>query len=198
MQYHELNQTSDDGLGYASANLRLLSVEYSLFKEFPIDFCGDWVQTYNSTDDDLNCSKLDGYYYFNIDYVLPSDDDDLTTWFSTGWSGVSNLEAYSDLSDNSTLLADCELHWHTSVTPSNADGWKTMPSAAQAGIVLVSILTAILCCCTYMTCCRRRNKHVTDVGYYNDFEDYETYDDKEKSERQIQGGIDDVEASRMR
>ncbi len=210
VQYHGLSAYSYNGTGYASANLKLLSVEYSLFNNFPINFCGDWVQAYNSTDDELSCPDLDGYYYFNVPYTLPFDSDDLTTWFATGWSGVSDLQVRRGDSEDSSLLMDCELHWHTYVTPSQADGWKTMPSAAQAGIVLASIFSAILCCCMYMACCRKRTRHVTDVSYYNDMADYEVSIEKPKkkrfgkislkreSKKENKSSVDSVEASRMK
>lgn len=172
LHYHRLSRYTN-GTGYASANLRLLSVEYNLFEAFPIDFCGDWVQSYNKTQYGNSCPFSDDTYYFNIPYTLPWDDDDITTWFATGWSGVSSLQVRNGNSKSSSLLADCTLHWHTYVTPSEEEGWRTMPSAAQTGIVLASLLTAILCCCTYLTCCRRRQKHITDVDYYNEFSDYE-------------------------
>jgi len=220
LQYHGLSDSDYNGTGYASANLKLVSVEYSLFNDFPIDFCGDWAQASNRTDDETECPALDGYYYFNIPYTLPFDNDDLTTWFATGWSGVSDLQVRTDDADDSPLLMDCELHWHTYVSPSNADGWKTMPSAAQAGIILGSILVAIFCCCTWMTCCRKRRRHVTDISYYNDMEDvevsiapkskrkrFEKISISRKSKNSIERksltidnterGIDSVEASRI-
>lgn len=200
LQYHGMNETFD-GLGYASANLRLLSVEYNLFNNFEIDMCGDWVQAYNKTDDDLTCPAVDGYYYFNINYELPYDDDDLTAWFASGFSGVSELTIATGTSD---LLADCTIHWHTYVSASNAEGFKTMPSAAQTGIVLMSIFTAIICCCTYMICCRRRKKSIADISHYSDFAEYENYKamkrgSKRKERRSKEGreAIDDIEASRL-
>jgi len=180
LQYRSLGEYSNNGTGYASSNLRLLSVEYNLFEQFPIDFCGDWIESHSTTDNGMVCPNLDDFYYFNVPYTLPMNDDDMTMWFATGWQGVSTLQVRNGNSDDSALLTDCELRWHTYVTPSEEDGWKTMPSAAQTGIVLASVLTAILCCCTYAICCRRRNKHVTDVGYYDDFSDYEIHDEKKK------------------
>ena len=208
VQYNSLNTFSYNGTGYASANLRLFSLEYNLFQDFPISFCGDWIEPYSNTENEgVSCPYLDGFYYFNVPYTLPADDDDLTTWFATGWSGVSSLKVRNSYSDDNTLLADCTMHWHTYVTPSEEDGWKSMPSAAQTGIVLASVLTAILCCCTYMICCKRRNKHITDIGYYDDVgADYKIYDEeiqkqKEKKKRKNKGKIDtmdEVEASRVR
>jgi len=206
LQYRALNTFSYNGTGYASANLRLFSVEYSLFEDFPISFCGDWVESYNTTENNgMSCPYLDDFYYFNVPYTLPADDDDLTTWFATGWSGVSSLQVRNSYSDDNTLLADCTMHWHTYVTPSEEEGWKTMPSAAQTGIVLASVLTAILCCCTYMICCKRRNKHVTvtDIGYYDDVgADYKIYDEeKQKQKKKSKAKIDtmdEVEVSRVR
>lgn len=194
-----MNETFD-GLGYASGNLRLLSVEYILFKNYEIDMCGDWVQAYNKSTENVTCPAVDGYYYFNIDYKLPYDDNDLTTWFATGFSGVSELTI-----DSSTgLLADCKIHWHTYVTESTEEGFQTMPSAAHIGIIVLSVFTALVCCCTYLTCCRRRKRHAVDISHYSDFEEYENYKAmkrsskrKEKRSREGREAIDDIEASRL-
>jgi len=196
LQYHSLGNYAFNGTGYASANLRLVSVEYNLVDEYPINFCGDWVEAYNhSYGDNVACPDLDGYYYFNIPYKLPFDDDDLTTWVATGWSGVSSLTVHTGPSDDSDLLADCTLHWHTYVTPSQAEGWKTMPSAAQSSIVVASVLTAILCACTWVACCKKREKHVTDIGYYDDMGEYNAiHDDKTllKGNQRSDGEIEKV------
>ena len=179
-------------MGYASANLRLLSIEYNLFQFYPFDFCGDWASAYNYTYDGQECPDSDGFYSFEIPYTLPWDDDDITTWFATGWQGVSNVEIHSDQSSDSTLIGYCTLHWHTYVTPSQEEGWRTMPSAVTSGIVLGSFFAALFCCCTFATCCRRRKKHATDVGYLKDSIDYEIYDEK----REMNGKKDRVLKSR--
>jgi len=186
LQYQGLDQYIYNNTGYASANLRLLSVEYKLFEDHPINFCGDWIETTSSSSD---CATGDGSFYFNIPYTLPYDDDDITTWFATGWSGVSTLQVRSN---SGNPLSDCRLSWHTYVTPSEEEGWKTMPSSAQSGIVLASVLTAILCCCTYITCCRKRKKHVTDENYYNQFGDYEVYEEKRRSKKNGGNNLNDM------
>lgn len=177
VQYHNLGNFSINATGYASANLRLMSVEYNLFEKFPLDFCGSWVQTSNYSD---GCPGWDGVYSFNIPYTLPSDDDDITTWFATGWQGVSDLEVHSSDSEDSTPLSYCQMYWNTYVTPSEVEGWKTMPSSAQTGIIVGSVLALVICCCCYSICCRRRKRHVTDVGYYDhdDEADYQKYEEK--------------------
>ena len=182
VQYNTLNRYTD-GTGYASANLRLLSVEYNLLESYPIDFCGDWIAANNDTDNGMPCPYWYGEHSFTIPYTLPWDDDDITTWFATGWSGTSSIQIRNGSTEDSTLLTDCTLKWHTYVTPSQAEGWTTMPSAAQTGIVLASVLTAILCCCTYIACCRRRTQHVTDIGYYNDFSDYQIFDEEKPKKK---------------
>eukprot|EP00536_Pseudo-nitzschia_multiseries_P002553 jgi/Psemu1/283801/fgenesh1_pg.34_\ len=194
MHYHNLNEYMYNTTGYASANLRLLSVEYSLFESFPVDLCGDWVQHYNYTYNGQQCPDWDGYYSFNLQYTLPWDDDDITMWFATGWEGVSNLEIYAAPYENSPLLAYCSMHFNTYVTPFEEDGWQTMPSAAQAGVAVGGLLVLLCCCCTYITCCRRRKKHVTDIGYYNDEAiDYEIYEDLQGKTKK---GVDQVEELR--
>jgi DNA mismatch repair ATPase MutL len=161
-QWEQWNTT-----GYASADLKLLSLEYTLFNFLPFNFCGDWVQQgrYNS-----NPCPYDGMYTFTIAYTLPWDDGDITTWFATGWQGVSDLVIYKNATEskNNELLASCTMHWKTYVTHADeSEGWKTLPSAAQAVIIMVSILSCMLCCCTYLTFCRRqrRRRHVTDADY---------------------------------
>jgi hypothetical protein len=168
-QYQDQQQQSNiwNTTGYASADLKLLSLEYSLFNFLPFNFCGDWVRQgqYNNSP-----CPYDGVYTFTIAYTLPWDDGDITTWFATGWQGVSDLIIYKNAtqSDDNELLASCTMHWKTYVTQGDeSDGWKTLPSAAQAAIIMVSILAFLLCCGTYLTCCRRnrRRRHVTDADY---------------------------------
>ncbi|KAG7362729.1 hypothetical protein IV203_026089 [Nitzschia inconspicua] len=162
--------------GYASADLKLLSIEYTLFNHLPFNFCGDWVRAgqYNT-----NPCPYDGTYTFSIPYELPWDDGDITTWFATGWEGVSDLIIYKGNveHDNADLLASCVVHWKTFVTQSDeTEGWKTLPSAAQTAIIMVSVLAFLCCCCIYLSCCisRRRRRHITDADYAPDLEDTET------------------------
>lgn len=159
--------------GYASADLKLLSIEYNLFNYLPFNFCGDWVRAgqYNN-----NPCPYDGTYTFSIPYTLPWDDGDITTWFATGWQGVSDLIIYKEATEEGSpdLLASCQMHWKTYVTQADeADGWKTLPSAAQTGIILAAIAAFMCCCCMYLSCCRRRKRkrHITDADYAPDLED---------------------------
>jgi hypothetical protein len=83
VQYHSLNQYSSNGFGYASANLRLMSVRYDLLELFPIDLCGDWIESYTGNSSEI-CPGWDGSYYFSVPYTLPYDENDITTWLATG------------------------------------------------------------------------------------------------------------------
>ena len=170
VQYHNLYRyvLGSNSTGYVSADLRLLSVEYSLFNYLPFNFCGDWVREGQYSN--APC-PYDGTYSFNIPYMLPWDDGDLTTWFATGWQGYSDLIIYNNSTehDDNQLLASCELHWKTYVTKTDeSEGWKTLPSAAQAAIILAAIAVSMCLCCTWLACCRRRRRrkrHVTDADY---------------------------------
>lgn len=170
VQYHDLYKyiNESNSTGYVSADLRLLSVEYSLFNFLPFNFCGDWVQ--GGHYQNAPC-PYDGTYSFNIPYTLPYDDQDLTTWFATGWQGYSDLIINSNSTENvdNQLLAKCALHWKTYVTKANeSEGWKTLPSAAQAAIILVAVAVSMCLCCFCLVCCRRRRRrkrHVTDADY---------------------------------
>lgn len=162
-QDQQLNST-----GYASADLRLLSIEYTLFNYLPFNFCGNWVQT---SQNNMNACPYDGTYTFSIPYYLPYDDGDITTWFATGWQGYSDLiiYKYGKHSESNEILASCTLHWKTYVTAADEeDGWKTLPSAAQSAIIIVSVAAFMCLSCTYLACCRRRlrrNRHVTDADF---------------------------------
>jgi hypothetical protein len=89
VQYHSLNQYSSSGIGYASANLRLMSVRYNILELFPINLCGDWIESYTSNYDAGNSSDIcpgwDGSYFFSVPYTLPYDEDGITTWLATGY-----------------------------------------------------------------------------------------------------------------
>jgi len=189
MQYHSLSQYSSNGLGYVSANLRLMSVRYDLLELFPIDLCGDWIESYTGNSSEI-CPGWDGSYYFSLPYTLPYDKDDITTWLATGWQGVSRLNIYAGASASSTLLTDCKLYWHIYVTPptDEVDGWKQLPSGAQVGVVVASILAFFCCCCSYLTCCRRRRRHVannieSDDGDLTAFKVLDDKEDKRKGRK---------------
>ncbi len=156
MQYQNLYLHASNSTGYASANLKVLSVEYSLIKNVPLDFCGSWVtpNEYNK-----NECPYSGNYHFSLPYTLPWDDQDITTWLATGWQGTTDLVVYNDTSSSAELLASCRFHWRTYVTESQEEGWHTMPSATQAAIILASILAVMSLCCFYLTCCRRRRTY---------------------------------------
>lgn len=188
LQYRGLSSSGAyNNTGYASADLKLVTLEYSLFKHLPFNFCGDWVsstQNYN-----LEC-PTNGAYSFQIPYVLPWDNDDFTSWFATGWRGTSDLVIYSEPdSSTGTLLVDCELAWSTYMTESNEEGWATLPSAAQAAIALVAVAAFMCLCCTWLTCCRKRTNHVTDEEYAKEFrvlDDAEDKEQKAKTEKEEQ------------
>lgn len=156
---------SNTTMGFASANLQLMTLEYDLFQFLPFNFCGDWVYDAN-----YGCPE-DGIYHFQIPYELP-EADGINAWFATGWQGVSYIKIYRAEEATSALLAHCKLHFNTYVTDSQeSSNWYTLPSAAQVTIVLFSILGAlfliVLCCA-----CRTSGKqepHPTDPDYTTNY-----------------------------
>jgi hypothetical protein len=154
-----------------------MTLEYELFSVLPFNFCGSWVQRsqYN-----FNTCPEDGKYHFEIPYRLPGDYD-LTTWFATGWSGVSNVKIYTDRDEESPLLADCDLHFKTFVTQSRTDGWQTLPSAAQTTFILFAVVGAMLLCVCCLAC-RPSRKLVTDDDYGTQFKAMEDQDVEKRKE----------------
>jgi hypothetical protein len=162
VQYQSLSTYASNNTGYASANLKLLSMEYTLFRDLKFDFCGGWV---TPSEGNGNGCPEDGSYDLSLQYDLPWDDQDITTWLATGWQGQTDLEVYSNATDSDpegVLLAQCKLQWKTYVTQSSEEGWQTLPSAAQSSIIVLVIMVAMCLVCTYLTfwCRRRRNREV--------------------------------------
>lgn len=141
-----------------------MTIDYQLFHLLPFNFCGDWVAySHNNAE----ACPGDGYYHFSIPYQLP-ENDDITTWFATGWEGVSYLKIYASQSEQSTKVAHCKIHFKTFVTGSNEENWYTLPSAAQTTIVLFAILGALFLGCMCLAC-RPSGKHPTDEDYSSEF-----------------------------
>ena len=111
----------------------------------------------------------DGVTDFEVPYTLPTSFD-ATTWFASGWRGVSYLQIQADRYNSSATLAHCKLTFETFVTQSNDEDWQTLPSAAVATISLLSIIAAMLMCICCLAC-RPSRKQVTDDAYFGRKED---------------------------
>jgi hypothetical protein len=158
--------TGYNSTGYATSTLNLLSLEYELFELLPFNFCGDWIKTGNGYYSNSSC-PYDGYYHFDLQYSLPSNAGH-TTWFASGWTATSEIMIFNTRTSGASVLADCLLEFHTSVTPSKFtsgdDGWKAVPSAAAVALSLLGIaifMCMIICCLA----CRTRKKRVTDRDF---------------------------------
>eukprot|EP00980_Cylindrotheca_fusiformis_P011949 scaffold2830_cov131-Cylindrotheca_fusiformis.AAC.70 len=157
--------TDYDSSGYASANLQILSLQYELFQLLPFNFCGDWVQ--NSNGYSNGTCPNDGQYRFDLTYQLPPDDDQ-TSWFASGWTATSEITIFSSRSDSASILADCKLEFHTSVTHSSQkSAWRSLPSAATVTLSLIGValfMCMIICCLA----CRKTKKRAT-ARDFNEF-----------------------------
>jgi hypothetical protein len=145
-------------MGYATGKLQLMTVDYDLFHFLPFDFCGSWLYDAN-----FGCPD-DGIYHFQIPYTLP-DAEGVNAWFASGWQGVSYLKVYSDEKATSPMLAHCKVHFKTFVTDAGEKNWYTLPSAAQATIVLFGILGALFMIVLCMACRPANKPHPTDPEY---------------------------------
>jgi hypothetical protein len=190
LEYSGLSNATgfSNATGYASADLQLMTLQYDLFQFLPFKFCGDWVTRgkYN-----FNSCPGDGKYHFEVPYVLPKNDD-ATTWFATGWEGVSYLKIYADRSDNSPLLSHCKIHFKTSVTQSNEENWRTLPSAAQTTLILFGIAAGMFSLIICMAC-RTKRKHPTDEDYSQDFKKMEDPAPKKKEEVEAEKPEESIE-----
>ena len=149
-------------IAYASGDLTLATLQYHLFHSMPIDLCGQWLYTdrYN-----YNSCPGDGAYHFDFFYKLPRQQD-LTTWFSTGWMGKAQIDIHSGPSNSTSIVGSCLMHFDTFTTHDSSDTWKQMPSAMAVTVGLVSIALVLACCicmlgtgCCGMCC---NNRVVTD------------------------------------
>jgi hypothetical protein len=149
---------------YATAELKLMTLQFELFNDLSVKFCGDWISAKQN-----GACPGDGSYHFEVPYTLPKSNS-FTTWFATGWKGTAFISITNDRSttnDNSTnkagpvQLGYCELHFKTFTTESDASGWKTLPSAMTVSLTLVAVAAAMACCCCYLMC-RKRQRCVSD------------------------------------
>mmetsp|Transcript_17619 Transcript_17619/g.48917 ORF Transcript_17619/g.48917 Transcript_17619/m.48917 type:complete len:242 (-) Transcript_17619:139-864(-) len=144
--------------GYATGSLKLMSMEFDLFQDIPVDFCGEWISNghYN-----YNVCPGNGTYHFELPYTLPTHDD-FQSWFATGWNGHGYLDIYSHPDSESVKLASCVLHVQTYTTQSQEKGWATMPSAAATTFSLVALIAFLLSCICCMACSKSKRSIVAD------------------------------------
>ena len=171
--YEGLTATDNENttMGYATGNLQLMTVDYDLFQLLPIDYCGDWVY-----DSNFGCPD-DGIYHFQFPYQLPGAEG-INAWFASGWQGISYIKVYSAEKTTSTLMAHCKLHFKTYVTDSGESNWYTLPSAAQATIVLFGVIGSLFLIILCMACRTSNEPHPTDPDYTTD---YKTMDEDGKT-----------------
>jgi hypothetical protein len=133
---------TDGSKGYASSQLHLVTLEYELFHDLPVDFCGDWLSQANSNT--ANACPGDGKYHFTIPYTLPANHD-ATTWFATGWKGAARIDIRSGPSNQTDMVGTCVMEFHTYTSPSSNKNWRTLPSAAAVTCTLGGIAVVLFC-----------------------------------------------------
>lgn len=164
----------------------MLTLEYELFELLPFNFCGDWV---SSTADNGNVTNYtcpeDGRYTFSLDYTLP-ENKDKTTWFASGWTATSEIMIYSSRTESSTILADCKLEFHTSVTHTEESAeWKELPSAATITFALLSVALFMCMVVCFLAC--KRTKGREGDHEFDDFQKYiDSIDDEETVETHVE------------
>ena len=179
------NNSTGSATGYASAKLQMLTLEYELFELLPFNFCGEWVST---TSDNGNMTNYacphDGRYTFSIDYTLP-ENKDKTTWFASGWTATAEIMIHSKRSESSTILADCKLEFHTSVTHNEESSeWKDLPSAATITFGLLSV-ALFLCMTVCFLACKKKTREGDNE--YDEFQKYiDSIDDEETVETHVE------------
>lgn len=127
--------------GYASSQLHLVTLQYQLFHDLPVDFCGDWLSHSNSN---TNTCPGDGKYHFTIPYTLPASSD-ATTWFATGWKGTARIDIRNGPSNQTDMVGTCIMEFHTYTTQSSNKNWKTLPSAAAVTCTVGGIAVMLFC-----------------------------------------------------
>ena len=103
----------------------------------------------------------DGDFPFDVEYKLPSSDNEAISWMATGWTGTSEFYVYAKAEDeggSSYPLGHCTIAFGTYVTASGAEGLIHTPSAATTvGIILASFFMLTLIA-MYCYCCVKRRK----------------------------------------
>lgn len=177
-------------MGYVSAKLQLMTMEYNLFSFLPFNFCGEWIM--NAAYNYQECPS-DGVYHFEVPYKLP-ESQGISTWFASGWEGVSYLKIYKAQKDTSAMLAHCKIHFKTYVTDTGESNWYTLPSAAQTTIILFGVLGALFLLVLCLAC-RPRRRHPTDDDYDAHFKEFEDDEEPDKvvAERDVEDAKPTVE-----
>lgn len=135
-----------------------MTLDYQLFNDVALDFCGSWVTSQNNA----NACPADGQYSFSLPYQLPSGSQ-LTSWFATGWQGKANLVVHTTQSNSSAVLANCDLYFQTYTSAqSSASKWNQRPTAFQVFVVLAAIVAIMVSFMFYRACCRRKRKSLED------------------------------------
>jgi hypothetical protein len=151
-----------DSIGYATGDISLMAMDFSLFEMMPIPLC-DASLTAGSSN--ANQCPGDGSYDYSVVYNLPKSGADSASWLASGWSGTGYLEIYAAQDQVDMLIGKCTIGLKTSVTHSSAtQGLFQTPSAATTtGIVLGALAAAALVCVYCYCCCKKRQKTKKDL-----------------------------------
>jgi hypothetical protein len=177
------NTGIQNNVGYLSAELQLMTLEYTFFEFLPVPLCFYNEKAYEfqqevegedgsrrlSDNDYANCPN-DGSYPFLVTYTLPSAGKGSRSWLASGWSGNGYLRLYAAENEN-MLIGECQMTVSTYVTKqsSSSSGFFDTPSAAMvAGITIGSLAALLLLCCSCYCCCRRQYRESKKVSLSED------------------------------
>lgn len=158
MYYNGLVNTEvQNNIGYATANISMVSLNFNLFENKEISLCSYTMEAnsyggYNGYGGyQYNCPN-DGAYNYSVLYTLPSAGKETQSWFGSGWKPTGVIQLFADEYDT-VLIGECTLGLTTYVTQKSGQEYETPPASLVSAIVLGSLLGITLlwfccCCCT--------------------------------------------------
>jgi hypothetical protein len=141
-----------NNVAYATANVSLFNLDFSLFEMKPIYLCSDAVKGNSAYGGyQYNCPN-DGSYNYSVNYTLPSAGS--KSYLGSGWTPSGTIKLFSQ-KDSSMLIGSCNITLTTYVTPQSGQEYQTpsasIVSAAVLGTLLALTLLLFCCCCCTKT-----------------------------------------------
>ena len=148
-----------DNIGYLTADLELVTLQYQFFDQTPIPLCSDSL----TAGDGVECPG-DGSYAFSVDYNLPSAGSESQSWLASGWNGKGTIQIFAEANAN-MLIGECTFALDTMVTPADEPNFyrRTVnpPSAAATVGIVLGTLAMVALLCLWCYCCKRKQPRST-------------------------------------
>jgi len=132
------------------------TTSFELLQGVSVPICSDYME--GSEENENGDCPADGVYYFNTNAMLPSIDNALLDWASSGWTGEVVLDLYDD-ANKTEMIGKCYMEVETHVTGLSENGYlRTKPSAKVTLWTVAGVAAVIMLSCLYCAFCRSSNR----------------------------------------